>query len=39
MCSIKTAKWVGDCLIYTTTNNRLCYFVGSESYTISPFDR
>ncbi|KAF8814154.1 hypothetical protein BYT27DRAFT_7266764 [Phlegmacium glaucopus] len=34
---IKTAKWVGDCFIYTTSN-RLCYFVGSESYTISPFD-
>ncbi|GLB34322.1 putative the coatomer is a cytosolic protein complex that binds to dilysine motifs and reversibly associates with Golgi non- clathrin-coated vesicles, which further mediate biosynthetic protein transport from the ER, via the Golgi up to the trans Golgi network [Lyophyllum shimeji] len=35
---VKTAKWVGDCLIYTTSNNRLCYFVGNESYTISPFD-
>jgi len=34
---VKTAKWVGDCFIYTTSN-RLCYFVGSESYTISPFD-
>ncbi|KDR84450.1 hypothetical protein GALMADRAFT_237319 [Galerina marginata CBS 339.88] len=36
--SVKTAKWVGDCFIYTTASNRLCYFVGSESYTISPFD-
>ncbi|RXW23627.1 hypothetical protein EST38_g2218 [Candolleomyces aberdarensis] len=35
---VKTAKWVGDCFIYTTSNNRLCYFVGSQSYTISPFD-
>ncbi|KAF8165977.1 coatomer protein [Crassisporium funariophilum] len=35
--SVKTAKWVGDCFIYTTSN-RLCYFVGHESYTISPFD-
>ncbi|KAF8814145.1 hypothetical protein BYT27DRAFT_6340070 [Phlegmacium glaucopus] len=34
---VKTAKWVGDCFIYTTSN-RLCYFVSSESYTISPFD-
>ncbi|KAF9011330.1 coatomer WD associated region-domain-containing protein [Cyathus striatus] len=34
---IKTAKWIGDCLVYTTAN-RLCYFVGKESYTISPFD-
>ncbi|KAF9554871.1 coatomer protein [Agrocybe pediades] len=36
--SVKTGKWVGDCFIYTTANNRLCYFVGSETYTISPFD-
>ncbi|KIM41967.1 hypothetical protein M413DRAFT_27504 [Hebeloma cylindrosporum] len=36
--SVKTGKWVGDCFIYTTASNRLCYFVGSESYTISPFD-
>ncbi|KAF8967534.1 coatomer protein [Flammula alnicola] len=36
--SVKSAKWVGDCFIYTTASNRLCYFVGSESYTISPFD-
>ncbi|KAH6905714.1 coatomer protein [Coprinopsis sp. MPI-PUGE-AT-0042] len=35
---VKTGKWVGDCFIYTTSNNRLCYFVGSESYTVSPFD-
>ncbi|EMD40312.1 hypothetical protein CERSUDRAFT_110917 [Gelatoporia subvermispora B] len=35
---IKTAKWVGDCLIYTTAANRLNYFVGTESYTITPFD-
>ncbi|KAF6750989.1 coatomer protein [Ephemerocybe angulata] len=35
---VKTGKWVGDCFIYTASNNRLCYFVGSESYTISPFD-
>ncbi|KAL0950314.1 hypothetical protein HGRIS_010289 [Hohenbuehelia grisea] len=36
--SVKTAKWIGDCFIYTTSTNRLCYFVGNESYTISPFD-
>ncbi|SJL02680.1 probable SEC27-coatomer complex beta subunit [Armillaria ostoyae] len=35
---VRTAKWVGDCFIYTTSTKRLCYFVGSESYTISPFD-
>ncbi|KAK2463732.1 hypothetical protein APHAL10511_004225 [Amanita phalloides] len=36
--SVQTAKWVGDCFVYTTTNNRLAYFVGKDSYTISPFD-
>ncbi|KAH8092503.1 coatomer beta [Cristinia sonorae] len=36
--SVKTAKWIGDCFIYTTGANRLNYFVGSESYTITPFD-
>jgi hypothetical protein len=36
--SVKTAKWIGDCFIYTTASNRLSYFVGNESYTISPFD-
>jgi coatomer subunit beta' len=34
----KTGKWVGDCFIYTTSNYRLCSFVGSESYTVSPFN-
>ncbi|KAI0076912.1 coatomer beta [Panus rudis PR-1116 ss-1] len=36
--NVKTAKWVGDCFIYTNSANRLNYFVGSESYTITPFD-
>ena len=36
--SIMTAKWVGDCFIYTTAGNRVNYFVGNESYTISPSD-
>lgn len=36
--SVKTAKWIGDCFIYTTNTNRLSYFVGNESYSISPFD-
>ncbi|KAJ7281800.1 coatomer protein [Mycena rebaudengoi] len=35
---VKTAKWIGDCFIYTTNTNRLSYFVGNESYSISPFD-
>lgn len=37
--SVKTAKWVGDCFIYTNGANRLNYFIGSESYTITPFDQ
>ncbi|KAI5994691.1 coatomer WD associated region-domain-containing protein [Pisolithus albus] len=36
--SVRTAKWVGDCFIYTTASNRINYFVGTESYTISPSD-
>ncbi|KAK7461035.1 Coatomer subunit beta' [Stygiomarasmius scandens] len=36
--AVRTAKWIGDCFIYSTTSNRLSYFVGSESYTISPAD-
>lgn len=36
---IKTAKWVGDCFIYTNTANRLNYYVGKEIVTISHLDR
>ncbi|OSC97980.1 coatomer beta [Trametes coccinea BRFM310] len=36
--NVKTAKWIGDCFIYTTAANRLNYFIGTESYTITPFD-
>jgi len=36
--NVMTAKWVGDCFIYTTGGNRVNYFVGNESYTISPSD-
>ncbi|TFK63457.1 coatomer protein [Pluteus cervinus] len=35
---VRTAKWVGDCFIFTSANNRLSYIVGSEAYTITPFD-
>ncbi|KIY50151.1 coatomer protein [Fistulina hepatica ATCC 64428] len=37
--AINTGKWIGDCFIYTTAANRLCYFVGKESYTISPLEK
>ena len=36
--TVRTGEWVGDCFIYTIGANRLNYFVGSESYTITPFD-
>ncbi|KAH6908258.1 hypothetical protein BKA70DRAFT_1223028 [Coprinopsis sp. MPI-PUGE-AT-0042] len=35
---LAVGKWVGGCFIYSTSNNRLCYFVGSESYAATPFD-
>ncbi|KIM52188.1 hypothetical protein SCLCIDRAFT_32837 [Scleroderma citrinum Foug A] len=35
--SVKTAKWVRDCFIYTASNQNN-YFVGNESYTISLSD-
>lgn len=36
--SIQSAKWVGDCLVYTSSNNRLNYLVGGQTHTISHFD-
>lgn len=38
MNSIRTAQWIGDCLVYTTSTNRLNYLVGDQTYTISHFD-
>mmetsp|Transcript_23742 Transcript_23742/g.62029 ORF Transcript_23742/g.62029 Transcript_23742/m.62029 type:complete len:903 (+) Transcript_23742:102-2810(+) len=35
---VKTAIWVGDCFIYTTSANRLNYFVGGEIVTIAHLD-
>jgi coatomer subunit beta' len=35
---VQSARWVGDCLVYTTSNNRLNYLVGNQSHTISHFD-
>lgn len=35
---VKTAKWVGDCFLYTSSANRLSYLLGNEPYTISPLD-
>ncbi|KAG8688968.1 hypothetical protein FRC11_004414, partial [Ceratobasidium sp. 423] len=35
---VKTAKWVGDCFIYTNSANRLSYVVGSQTHTVQQFD-
>ncbi|QRW16534.1 coatomer subunit beta [Rhizoctonia solani] len=36
--SVKTAKWVGDCFVYTNSTNRLSYVVGSQTHTVQQFD-
>ncbi|KAG9050527.1 hypothetical protein FS837_004711 [Tulasnella sp. UAMH 9824] len=35
---VKTAKWIGDCFVYTNAANRLNYLVGQQSHTITQFD-
>ena len=36
---VKTGIWVGDCFIYTSSLNRLNYYVGGEIVTITHLDR
>ncbi|BGP29737.1 Coatomer subunit beta' [Rhodotorula toruloides] len=36
--AVQTAKWVGDCFVYTTAANRLNYLVGGQTHTITHFD-
>ncbi|XP_070685198.1 coatomer subunit beta'-like [Pempheris klunzingeri] len=36
---VKTGLWVGDCCIYTSSLNRLNYYVGGEIITIAHLDR
>ena len=36
---VATAKWVGDCFIYTNAAQRLNYCVGGEVITLAHFDR
>ena len=36
---IKTACWVGDCFVYTTTSNRLNFFVGGQVNTVAVLDK
>lgn len=38
-CSIRTAKWTGECLIYTNAQNRIQYLVGEQTYTINHTDK
>mmetsp|Transcript_25010 Transcript_25010/g.29555 ORF Transcript_25010/g.29555 Transcript_25010/m.29555 type:complete len:1010 (+) Transcript_25010:61-3090(+) len=35
---VKTGQWVGDCLIFTNSGNRLNYFVGGEVITLAHLD-
>ncbi|AEY97566.1 FAFL118Wp [Eremothecium gossypii FDAG1] len=36
---LTSGKWVGDVFIYTTSSNRLNYFVGGKSYNLAHFDK
>jgi len=36
---IRTGCWIGDCFIYTNSQSRLQYCVGSKTETISHLDR
>lgn len=36
--NVRTGKWVEDCFVYTTSNNRLNYLIGGITNTISHFD-
>jgi coatomer subunit beta' len=35
---VRTAKWTGECLIYTNAQNRIQYLVGEQTYTINHSD-
>ncbi|TKR94591.1 hypothetical protein L596_008856 [Steinernema carpocapsae] len=37
--TIKTGLWIGDCFIFTNSQNRLNYYVGGEIVTIAHMDR
>ncbi|KAN0060893.1 Coatomer subunit beta' [Thecaphora frezii] len=36
--TVRTAKWTGDCFIYTNSTNRLQYLVGEQIHTITHSD-
>ncbi|KAF5403054.1 Coatomer subunit beta' [Paragonimus heterotremus] len=37
--SVRNGFWYGDALLFTTTTNRLCYYVGGELVTLAHLDR
>ncbi|PWN50666.1 putative SEC27-coatomer complex beta subunit [Violaceomyces palustris] len=37
--SIRTARWSGECFIYTNSTNRLQYLVGEQTHTINHSDK
>ncbi|CAJ0579930.1 unnamed protein product, partial [Mesorhabditis spiculigera] len=37
--TVGTAFWIGDCFVFTTSHNRLNYYVGGEIVTIAHLDR
>ncbi|TIB76840.1 Coatomer, beta' subunit [Wallemia mellicola] len=36
--SVSTCKWLGDCFVYISTTNRLCYVLGEQSQPLNNFD-
>ncbi|TIA88151.1 hypothetical protein E3P99_02775, partial [Wallemia hederae] len=36
--AVSTCKWLGDCFIYTSTSNKLCYVLGEQSQPLNHFD-
>lgn len=36
--SVRTAKWTGECFLYTNSNNRVQYLVGESTHTINHTD-
>ncbi|CAJ0931268.1 unnamed protein product, partial [Mesorhabditis belari] len=37
--TVGTGFWIGDCFVFTTSHNRLNYYVGGEIVTIAHLDR
>lgn len=36
--SVRTAKWTGECFVYTNANHRIQYLVGEQTHTINHTD-